>query len=235
MFGAQYLHTEVPGLTDGQKPFLVEYRLEGELEEYLHKVYGAEIPDPGKITRAGLVGTYPAWDIRAAYYRAWERYGPEVLNLAIDADEMNRIIGSGIYDWIISTVPANSVCEKPGEHAFAVRDVWAVGDAPERGVFSPQYVREPNVILYDGTPHRGWYRASNIAGYQAVEWPEGNKPPIEDVARVQKPIGTNCDCWLAMRNARTRVVRMGRYGAWDRKGHTHQAYWSTLKVLGGKS
>lgn len=228
MFGAQYLHTSIPGLTDDQHQFNVEYRLEGDLEEYLHKVYGATIPDPGKITKETLVGIYPAWDIRAAYHKAFDLFGRDVVNHEINLDTIIHLMGSRPA-LIISTIPAPSICRAPELHAFETRDIWAIGDAPERGVFAPRFSTEPNVILYDGTPYRGWYRASNIAGYYAVEWPEQNKPPISDAAVVRKPVKTTCDCWVGLRRAK--FMRLGRYGAWNRAGHTHQAYWNTLKAL----
>jgi hypothetical protein len=34
-----------------------------------------------------------------------------------------------------------------------------------------------------------------------------------------------------MGNKRHPLVRLGRYGAWNRHGHSHQAYWRTLRIL----
>lgn len=246
MFGAQYLHTDIPGLTDDQHPFEVEYRLSGSLDEYLHKVYGEKIPDPGKITADSLVGKYPAWDIRRAYLRAWDLYGSSIQNVeGIDARYMASVMYSKRWDVVISTIPAKALCFRKEDHDFPVRDIWAVGDAPERGVFSPDYVGETNVILYNGTNQEPWYRASNIAGYNAVEWPSKGlsaagltRASRDNASIVSKPIGTNCDCWvngmlgeLTGENKCARLFRVGRYGAWDRKGHTHQAYWRTLDNL----
>jgi hypothetical protein len=247
MFGAQYLHTDIPGLTDDQRPFAVEYRLTGTLDEYLHKVYGEKIPDPGKITVESLIGSYPAWDIRRAYLRAWDLYGSSIQNVeGIDARYMGQLIFARRWDAIISTIPAKDLCFRKDDHSFPVRNIWAIGDAPERGIFAPDYVGESNVILYDGSPNEHWYRASSIAGYNAVEWPSQglSSAGLERLSRdnaslVAKPIGTNCNCWvegllhnnLSLGEHYAEVFRVGRYGAWDRKGHTHQAYWRTLDVL----
>jgi hypothetical protein len=235
MFGAQYLHSYIPGLTDDQAGFTVEYRLNGELDDYLHKVYGDTIPDPGKITKESLVGIYPAWDIRAAYNRAWTLFQPMIMPVPptarLNAQALFNVLERDKKRWakVFSTIPAVDLCFLRERHTFTVRDVWAVGDAPERGIFAPWTNAEPNTIVYDGTPDHGWYRASTIAGYSAVEWPEDHKPPIPEVSRVSKPIGTTCDCWSSKD-----FVRLGRYGAWNRSGHSHQAYWRTLEILGGK-
>jgi hypothetical protein len=228
MYGAQYLHTSIPGLSDGSAPFKVEYRLEGDLDDYLHKVYGEIIPDRSAITVESLVGVYDAWNIRAAYDRAFELYWQMVVNQPVGASVMHSLIHEDRPDLIISTIPAPGLCLDPG-HAFDSRLIWAIGDAPERGVFAPRLVSEPNVILYNGTKDTGYYRASNISGYQAVEWPHRTRPPLK-VAEVVKPVRTTCVCWTKEREG-TRLLRLGRYGAWNRLGHTHQAYWRTLEAL----
>lgn len=228
MYGAQYLHSEIPGLTAGQRPFKVEYRLEGDLDDYLEKVYGPTIPDRSAITRESLVGVYQAWDIRAAYHRAFDLYREEVMNHEVGVDTMVSLITEFKPSLIVSTIPAPALCADQ-QHAFDVRKIWAMGDAPERGIFAPRFSNEPGLIQYNGTRFTGWYRASLIAGYASVEWPEANKPPIPDVAEVLKPVATTCGCWTNAR--KTKVIRLGRYGAWNRSGHTHQAYWKTLEAL----
>lgn len=229
MFGAQYLHTTIPGLTDVDG-FTVEYALEGDLLAYLHKVYGDELPD--NVTVNSLVGKYPAWDIRAAYNRAWTLYRDNIVHTPeikpIWIGEKYGSFPRFNYDAIISTIPAADLCVRPRAHSFSVREVWAVGDAPERGVFAPR-LAEPNQILYDGTRHRGWYRASLIADYAAVEWPAESRPPMENVSSVAKPIRTNCDCPGGYFGPR--FIPVGRYGAWSRFGHSHQAYWTVKAKL----
>lgn len=228
MYGAQYLHSEIPGLTTGSNPFTVEYRLDGELDDYLAKVYGPEVPNRKGITKDSLVGVYPAWNIRKAYHRAWDMYHSDIVPMELSADHIPKIIGHYRPHVLISTIPATSICAEPG-HAFDTRRIWAIGDAPERGVFAPRPSVEPNVIHYNAEPSPAWYRASLISGYAAVEWPEDSRPPLDDVAEVLKPVSTTCDCWLGNRKVKT--VRLGRYGAWNRLGHSHQAYWETLKVV----
>jgi HI0933-like protein len=230
MYGAQYLQSHIPGLTDGDKGFTVEYRLEGQLDDYLSKVYGADVPDRKAIKADALTGFDEAWDIRRAYYRAFDIYQPIIQNARIDCYSIGAILAEYRPQFLISTVPAPDIClgTETG-HAFDVRRIWAIGDAPERGVFAPRYSAEPNLILYNSEDSPAWYRASLIAGYASVEWPEGSRPPLDDVVEVLKPFATTCDCWT--RNRRTRLLRLGRYGAWNRKVMSHQAYWETLKVV----
>jgi hypothetical protein len=239
MFGAQYLHTQIPGLTDDQQPFTVEYRLNGSLDDYLHKVYGKTIPDPGKITRESLLGKYEAWDIRRAYLRAWDLFGRDVCDVErINNGWLHGVLGKASpWDVVVSTIPMPDICVNP-EHHFEVRQIWAMGDAPERGQFVPRDLSKfatDNIIQYDGTPENAWYRISNIAGYCAAEWPQDRSfdGPYPGRARVDKPVKTNCDCWDSFeRSKNVKVVRVGRYGAWHRTGHTHQAYWRVLAALG---
>lgn len=238
MFGAQYLHASIPGLTDDQKPFHVEYRLNGTLDAYLHKVYGEHIPDPGKITVESLVGRYPAWDIRRAYLRAWDLYGRSIIPI----DRINALNFSALthgtlpYSHVISTIPQTDLCYD-SKHTFNSRNIWALGDAPERGQFVPERFlvqAADGIIQYDGTPERSWYRVSNIAGYCAVEWPYGpgkTIAPYANASLVVKPVHSDCDCWGSLTSLQ--FIRIGRYGAWHRTGHTHQAYWRILAALKG--
>jgi len=229
MYGAQYLHSGIPGLTDDQRPGSVEYRLMGDLDDYLAKVYGEVIPERSAISKDKLVGVYPAWDIRRAYHQAFELYHPDIIGEPLDSTSMPHIATEFRPALIISTIPAPTLCASPDLHAFDVRRIWAIGDAPERGIFTDRWSDEPNVIWYNGEDSPAWYRYSLINGYAAAEWPEATKPPNPDVAPIDKPVATSCDCWML--SPKYPVIRLGRYGAWNRHGHSHQAYWRTLTAL----
>lgn len=217
MYGAQYLHAEIPGLTDPE-PFEVTYTLRGEAEEYAAKVYG-EIP-PDFVSPQRLLGTHKAWDIRATYDRAWDLYGFAVNRMSIAGpDGLRTLLNSFGADITISTMPANLLCYQPKTHYFTARNAWAIGDAPERGIQAPRIV-EMNTVLCNGERDSGWYRASNILGYNTVEWPDERRPPIENIAKITKPIRTNCDCWADT----GRVWRAGRYGTWQKGYLSHFAY-----------
>lgn len=224
LYGAQYLHAEVPGLTIPET-FEVHYVLCGEVEEYAAKVYGETPPD--FVSPQRLVGTHKGWDIRSAYNQAWDLYGSTATRMSIAGpDGLRSLLDLVGADITISTMPANLLCYQPQSHYFTARDAWAIGDAPDRGIQAPRMV-ERNSVVCNGERDSGWYRASNILGYNTVEWPDERRPPIEGVAKITKPVRTNCDCWADT----GRVWRAGRYGTWQKGYLSHFAYWEIKGAL----
>lgn len=227
MFGAQYLHMWIPGLTNTAPDYRILYLLNGTEAGYAQKVYG-DVP-PDFVSPAQLEGEHHAWDIRRAYDTAWDFYADLITDVSkFNAATLYHSLLSGDLTWanlIISTIPAPDICRNRPLHEFASREIWAVGDAPELGVECPVTVMSDAVVC-DGTRDVGWYRASNIGGFRTAEWPGDRKPPIENVARVTKVVRSNCNCWQAEGFWRT-----GRYGAWDKKLLTHHAYWSILDAF----
>jgi hypothetical protein len=225
MYGAQYLHAPIPDLTDDSPPFQVTYSLLGTVEEYAAKVYG-EVP-PDFVSPQNLLGQHKAWDIRRAYDRAWSMYE----SLIVDWNVTSR----DLLDWsmsnrdvVINTIPLTEICQRPDAHFFKARKAWAIGDAPDRDQFAPALAAS-NSVLCNGTDEGSWYRASNILGYQTVEWPEDNKPPLEGVAEVTKAVGTNCDCWRIC--AQPQFWRAGRYGTWMKGQFSHNAFYNMTQAL----
>lgn len=226
MFGAQYLHAPIPGLTGPGDVFDVEYTLRGTVEGYREKVYG-----PGSTAETSperMLGFHQAWDIRAAYNRAWNRYHTLVEHTELRADAVETLAQTA---WrakrtmVISSVPAPLLCQQPGVHQFREARIWAMGDAPEMNQYAPVTVA-PDTVVCNGEDSPRWYRAANILGYRSVEWPDGRKPSVSGVAPVLKPIGTNCDCLPS-------VVRVGRYGTWTKGVLSHQAYEEVLRRAEG--
>jgi hypothetical protein len=222
MFGAQYLHAPIPGLSNPDAFSLIEYVLQGSVDGYRAKVYGPK--SQVEVSPSVLAGSHRAWDIRAAYYLGFDAFLPTIEEATIDPAWM---LESGLerdFDLIVSSIPAPGMCYRPGEHYFTAQTVWAIGDAPERGIFCP--IRVPdNTVFCNGEKEPSWYRASNVFGYKTAEWPVENKPPVKDVAEVTKPIGTNCNCFAYDdMGAPIRVMRVGRYGRWDKSELSHRAY-----------
>lgn len=233
MHGPQYLHSDIPGLTDGDPGFSVTWRLYGSLLGYLHRVYGETLPDEydgPRMAESDILGVHPAWDIRRAYDRAWRLYAEEVVHTYPISPNwlQDHIRRAGWPDVVISTIPLHALCAKRAQHLFAAQEIWAIGDAPERGIFAPRIAAD-NEILFNGTDEYGWARVSNVAGYHAMEWPADPRPPLDGVARVVKPLRTNCDCLVDVFGSR--LIRVGRYGAWNRLNYTHMAYWTVLDRL----
>jgi len=222
MFGAQYLHEPIPGLTDGDG-HRISYHLWGTPEEYASKVYGGKV-EAALTSPVKLPKSHMAYDIRQAYYKAWGLYADRITNLKVHPSMMSDILRN--FDIVVSTIPASQMCaDMIGMHQFKSQQVWAVGDAPERGIFCPVNV-DPWTVICNGTQERGWYRASNVFGYKTAEWPDGAKPPIENIAAIEKPIGTNCDCWTDNKS----FMRAGRYGTWTKGVLSHQAYSEIMEV-----
>lgn len=223
MFGAQYLHQPIPEVSGD--PFDVSYELHGEVAGYREKVYGPGFR--GTTSPEDLGSAHEAWDIRAAYDNLWLRYVNDIENFEFRGSEDVHALIQGMpnISHYVSTIPAQMLCIDQ-THQFQAQKVWAIGDAPERGIFSP--VQQPlNTVVCSGERDVSWYRSANILGYHTTEWPEKKRPPIEGISPVAKPIGTNCNC-------APMVHRVGRYGTWTKGVLSHEAFYQTYFGLAGK-
>lgn len=226
MFGAQYLHQPIPEVSED--PFQVTYRLDGTFDGYRDKVYGKGFR--GTVSPEDYEGDHEAWDIRAAYDVLWRHYQNSIEDVDFQHPQdaigfLSTFMAKETFSHYISTVPAPTICGDMG-HGFPATQVFSVGDAPERGVFSP--ITQPlNTVVCNGESDVSWYRAANILGYNTVEWPTGKCPPIEGVAPVMKPIKTNCNCF-------PNVHRLGRYGKWTKGALSHEAFYETYTGLAGE-
>lgn len=226
MFGAQYLHAAIPGLT--MDPARIEYILKGTPLGYAQKVYG---PERGEhmapvVSPVTLRGVHDAWEIRGAYERAWKAFEGDMSHMMVDETSMSNLLTCGIYGYVISSIPPQAYCRGEGSlHHFHSADIWSKGDAPERGSWCPVSV-DPFTVVCNGEKAPGWYRASNIFGYRTAEWPGYRRPPVEGIASVCKPLSTNCNCFGG-----GRVLRVGRYGTWSKGQLSHSAYYSTKEFL----
>lgn len=222
MFGAQYLHEPIPGLTEVSAQ--IDYQLRGTAEEYRRKVYGqawSGTVSPEEYGDKPHVG----YDLRHVYNSLWEKFHDSIIHVKLrSGQDMHGIIEGVNPEHIISTLPAPALCIKQDEHVFRVQQVWAVGDAPERGIFCPVKEAPANSIICSGERDVSWYRTANIFGYRTCEWPFGTKPPLPGISAVRKPLSTTCSCWQ-------RVARMGRYGRWQKGVLAHSAYYDTLEML----
>jgi hypothetical protein len=121
---------------------------------------------------------------------------------------------------IVSTIPAQALCSNPN-HEFLSHTIWADGSTTAAQGYAP------NSVVCDGTPHRPWYRISNVFGYHTTEWAE--KPPhFVKAVPVVKPLSTDCDC-------HPEVLRAGRYGAWEKKRLVHEVYPAVTEVLNARA
>lgn len=233
MFGAQYLHKEIPGLSG--EPSKLEYKLVGKPDGYRRKVYGPGGMPAGRASVDTLQGIHDVWDIREAYYNAWEAYQDLVLHLpgmnaatlgAVAPGQESKVrIPWETFDLVVSSLPVPTLCYRPS-HASVGQEVWAIGDAPERGIFCPIKTVEPMTVVCNGVPDVGWYRAANVFGYRTAEWPANRKPPYEGVAGIEKPLATTCDCWTSKE-----FMRVGRFGTWTKGVLAHTAYYNVKERI----
>lgn len=240
LFGAQYLHAPIPGLThDDADPVALRYTLAGTVEEYRKKIYGVNQVS----TSVELLDQeHQAWDIRQAYNAAWGRYGhlvndqeitPEFLGMvkwspddSVPIAPQNALLINQ-FDLIVNTIPLRTLCYQPESHQFHAVSVWAMGDAPERGQYVP-YRPAENTVECNGDRDTGWYRAAHVFGHATVEWPGSRKPPLPSVAEVTKPLYSTCDCYRV--NYPVPFLPLGRYGSWTKGVLSHNAYMTAANL-----
>ena len=244
LYGAQYLHAPIPDLTpERETPHAIRYQLVGDADGYREKVYGAM---PVKVSPEALNMKHPGWDLRAAYDAAWDRYGDSVVHEEqIDSSYLGVSVWNGgppslsasrldtsRFDLVVSTIPLPYLCYRSGDCQFHSAEVWALGDAPDRGQ-RVAYRPEPYTVECNGSRDTGWYRAANVFDHVTMEWPGRSKPPLPGVASVTKPIYTSCVCFRGPDSRRAqgfRFVPLGRYGTWTKSVLTHHAYTQAVEL-----
>lgn len=214
LYGAQYLHRPIPGISHPLDFVQVSYQLRGTVIGYREKVYGKSLNCDIQSSVEALETDHEAWDIREAYDTLWDGYKSSILD--IDLSEYGAIdyVIKGA-ELVISSVPAPLLCLR--DHPFTATQVWAAGEAHDRGITLPYHCPD-NTVICNGEESPAWYRQSNVFGVKTVEWPfHVKRPPVGQPAAVNKPLRTNCDCYAA-------IVRVGRYGRWQKGALSHEAY-----------
>lgn len=231
LYGCQYLHGPIPGLSLSRTT--VSYELRGTAEDYELKVYGSR--EPGRVVSPQeFSGKYPAWDIRQAYELLWSRYESQIMDVQLSPESIAPMIEYYAPDLTVSSLPLPVLCQHPDEHAFTGVTCWAKGDAPALGQRVPVDVPE-DTVWCDATRDVGFYRASRVFGHSTVEWPGHRmRPPIEGVVKFTKPLATTCTCFLGIGysfDQRPVVLRVGRFGRWQKGVLAHEAFNDTIKAL----
>lgn len=224
--GCQYLHDSIPGVDCGL-PQPVRWEVWGDPAKYAWKVYGPEAGRGGLHTSVDEYGwqePHDAWDLRRAYNDLWAQWGRRVL----ESTELNLRVLSGIVrdreGIVLSTIPRPALCD--ADHFFTAEKVWAIGDAPELGQYSP-FRPPPFTVVANAEDAPRWYRAANVFNYVTCEWPHYPKPPLTGLAEVTKPLSSNCNCHMLLP---VKTFLLGRYGKWQKGVLTHHAYEEARKV-----
>lgn len=202
MNGAQYLHEPVMGVRQ-KPPFKIEYTLNGPSEGYRYKVYGRAWD--GTVSPEDMTASHLGWDIREAYDELWGIYGGFVTEWEATPASLKHIMERDRPDIVVSTIPAPLLCTQG--HTFRAAKIWSTDKA--------FYDVEENQVVCNGNENPGWYRVSNIQGWENTEWPEHVKPPVTPLWEVVKPLDNNCNCFPG-------VVRAGRYGNWKKGVLSHE-------------
>lgn len=223
--GAQFLHR--PLFEETKPDATISVCWIGNAPEYAEKVYGR--PDIStSFDRLGLYGPeaeIAAWSLIKAYERLWEDYRPGIQERTVDNEVMCEYMESGEYTHIISTIPPNAYCANPAHDFESVPLIIAQHPWDELPM--------DNFILYNGRAEDSWYRMSTIFGEHSIEIGSGGDPAITDDLRAtaeklgadryltgMKPTRTTCDCGFG--HPTTKLLRVGRFGTWDRKVLLHQ-------------
>lgn len=221
MKGAQYLHAPIPLATARPtEPFTVSYELRGSSSAYREKVYGRDYD--GTVSPEDLTESHDGWDIRETYDWLWETYG----SFVFDDDDLGAVgripavLNWAQADVVISTIPAPLLCQKNKMHLFNEAKIWSTSGVDDLwGEQCPD-----NTVICNAEDSPAWYRLARIQGHMTVEWPHSRKPPIPGLHEVSKPLSTTCTCFRD-------IVRMGRYGRWQKGVLSHEAFFQTLELL----
>lgn len=234
LFGSQYLHKHIDGVTHDTHYVDVVYEVRGTPEEYRRKVHGKHWD--GHIAPEEFEPNHRAWNIRQAYDTLWTMYRTDIVDYEIRTFENNEYFAAynnlmgdlrlDRYDLVISTVP-RTIWKVEGEE-FIYSQGWAMGDAPEKGIFVEMTVPE-NTIICDGTYLTSWTRASNVFGYTSLEWPHHAPRPHPMASVVTKPLHYTA----ASQNPNPTAdwLHVGRYGQWEKGIVVTDAYDDVVKKL----
>ncbi len=219
LFGAQYLHAPIPGITNRDERIDIDYHLRGSVDDYRRKVYG-QLWD-GTVSPEDLEESHSGWNLRATYDQLWEFMFEFIEDNTVDARGIRMLSEAGYT--IINTIPLSMLCHQG--HTFRATEIWAAGDAPDLGIdVGRLYRTPPNTVLLNGEDNPAWYRISNIFGHTTVEWPSEVKPPVTTASLVRKPLSHNCDCWPDM-------LKVGRFGSWEKGVLSHTAFIKVQEAI----
>ena len=223
MHGAQYLQSDVPGLTGD--PFTIKTILRGTIEGYRAKVY----EDPSYVpARIGYFnGEFHGWDIREAYDNAWAKYSRFIQDVDLDDAPWMLDVIEDEYDYVVSTIPAKLLCRNP-EHEFTTAKIWSTDyiKAEQSEFQGPGDTWLDNIVVYSGDPDDWWVRQSRIHGWENTEFPASRRPKNFQgkLFEVDKPLSTTCDCFPTFH-------REGRYGRWEKGVLSQEGYDHTKEHL----
>jgi hypothetical protein len=216
IYGAQYLHKPIPGLSSQRPDGNIRTLRVGRPEVYAKRVYG----NGQHVTSwTKVLPLVPAWNLRETYERAWQKYKDNIADMTVSPTDVAELTSE--FDLVISTIPLWSICLLPNEHRFNSVSILVKKDVHLRRPIA----KEEHWVIYNGTNQHDWYRASVIFGCPSIE--ARSHPKLVNQAGWEsgfKVVDTNCDC-------HPNIVRAGRMGLWTRGVLTHHAFETTLGAI----
>jgi hypothetical protein len=231
--GAQFLHRPIFGETEPDAQ--ISMMKMGTGLGYAEKVYGnASIGTSFDRMVLEPSEEIEAWSLQAAYTKLWEEYEDRIEIQHVDDEVFAELLDSEEYGQIICTIPPEAYCSHP-EHVFEKVPILI-------GVDPMDEIQADNFVIYNGRLDDAWCRYSAVFGQVSYEFgSEGGKldyKQMEELAgpflfdthlRGVKPTKTDCDCGYG--HPTTKLLRVGRFGMWDRKRLLHQVPSQVAEVL----
>lgn len=228
--GAQFLHRPLLDPTAAPDGVISIMRM-GDAPGYANKVYGSSSTPTSFISGEVRVD---AWSLIKVYEKLWEDYAPSIEERDVNAEVFAELIQGGEYTEIISTIPPMSYCSNP-THIFESVPI-IIGEPIDP-------LPMDNAIVYSGRPEDGWYRMSSLFGEDGIEVGSAGEPLVnpemEEVATKYiwpdsrhlglKPLRTTCECGFV--HPDTSLLRVGRFGMWDRRRLLHQVPAQVASIL----
>lgn len=231
--GAQFLHVPIPECCEDLQPTLITYRVRGDAETYMEKVYGERGAPFVSFSSVEDGNVQQAWNMVGVYDRLWDFWSASMNQQQVTPMWLHEHMDD--FAFVVSAIPKTALCwsHSPitpiyGEGIERPQGIGMYHSFTEQEVFIAPTCVEPlpdDTVLYDGTLDRSWYRSSNLFGVQGTEWSAGSRrPPIPNLVSIKKPLATTCDCFPD-------VVHVGRYGRWQKGVLVHDAFEATVRRL----
>lgn len=201
IFGAQFLHEPIPGMTI--EPTLVSFHKVGTKQGYAEKVYGD--PNAECSWDSYKEGVRPGWSLIEIYHDLWEKFFDKITDIRITPAVLSSL-EEREADLMFSAIPLRELC-RDKQHKFPYKRIWVERYAVGLDIGD-------NAVVYNGLPTDHWYRTSRLFGHTSTEYAAKR---TSDCEVGVKPLSNNCDC-------RQKWKRIGRFGRWQRGVLTHHAY-----------
>lgn len=208
--GAQYLHKDIPDVSDQFPSSEVRYIRRGTPDGYREKIYGKEYS--GGTSWGSFPDVVQAWPLIPIYEYLFRRYSSKIVARALDLESLLQISWDKLT---FSTAPLPQICPY-GD--YETESVW---------ICNYGYDADVNEIIYDGTDEVDYYRTSNLFGHVSMEFPTRKNPylPANYKARlIKKPLSTDVTI--------PGVILSGRYGRWEKGVLVDDSYFQAREEIG---